>query len=125
MSKKNSNVNLENGFKNHKDLSNIFFNFKKKLDTLKKKSYLVAVSGGPDSLALASLTKFYNYTTKSKFYYVLINHNIRKKSLKEAMQVKNLLKKHKITLNVISNKKKITKNIQGEARNVRYEMLLK
>ena len=125
MSKKNSNVNLENSFRNHKDLSNIFFNFKKKLNILNKKSYLVAVSGGPDSLALASLTKSYNYTTKSKFYYVLINHNIRKKSLEEAMQVKNLLKKHKITLNVISNKKKITKNIQGEARNVRYEMLLK
>ena len=67
MSKKNSNVNLENSFRNHKDLSNIFFNFKKKLNILNKKSYLVAVSGGPDSLALASLTKSYNYTTKSKF----------------------------------------------------------
>tara|TARA_B100000767_G_scaffold262322_1_gene274864 strand:+ start:1425 stop:2444 length:1020 start_codon:yes stop_codon:yes gene_type:complete len=125
MSKKNSNVNLKNGFKNFKDLSNIFLNFKKKLNKLNKKSYVVAVSGGPDSLALVSLTKAYNYERKSKFHYVLVDHNIRKNSSKEAKQVRNLLKKHQVTLNIISNKKKITRNIQGQARNVRYEMLLK
>ena len=38
MSKKNSSVNLKNGFKDYKDLSNIFLNFKNKLDTLKKKN---------------------------------------------------------------------------------------
>jgi tRNA(Ile)-lysidine synthase len=125
MSKKNSSVNLKNGFKNFKDLSNIFLKFKNKLNQLNKKSYIIAVSGGPDSLALVALTKAYNYEKKSKFYYVLINHNIRKNSAQEAKQVKNLLKKHRINLNTISNKKKITKNIQGQARNIRYEMLLK
>ena len=125
MSKKNSSVNLKNGFKNFKDLSNIFLKFKNKLNQLNKKSYIIAVSGGPDSLALVALTKAYNYEKKSKFYYVLINHNIRKNSAQEAKQVKNLLKKHRINLNIISNKKKITKNIQGQARNIRYEMLLK
>ena len=59
MSKKNSSVNLKNGFKDYKDLSTIFLNFKSKLDLLKKKKYLVAVSGGPDSLALVALTKAY------------------------------------------------------------------
>ncbi len=107
MSKKNSNVNLKNGFKNFKDLSNIFLNFKKKLNKLNKKSYVVAVSGGPDSLALVSLTKAYNYERKSKFHYVLVDHNIRKNSSKEAKQVRNLLKKHQVTLNIISNKKKL------------------
>jgi tRNA(Ile)-lysidine synthase len=125
MSKKNSNVNLKNGFKNFKDLSNIFLKFKNKLNQLNKKSYIIAVSGGPDSLALVALTKAYNYEKKSKFYYVLINHNIRKNSAQEAKQVKNLLKKYQINLNIISNKKKITRNIQGQARNIRYEMLLK
>ena len=61
MSKKNSSVNLKNGFKDFKDLSIIFLNFKKKLDTLNKKKYLVAVSGGPDSLALVALTKAYSF----------------------------------------------------------------
>ena len=37
MSKKNSSVNLKNGFKDFKDLSNIFLNFKNKLNLLNKK----------------------------------------------------------------------------------------
>jgi tRNA(Ile)-lysidine synthase len=123
MSKKNSSANLKNGFKDFKDLSNIFLNFKNKLDHLNEKSYVVAVSGGPDSLALVALTKAYAYTKKIKFRYVLVDHNIRKNSAKEAKQVKKLLKKNQINLNIILNKKKITKNIQGLARNLRYEIL--
>ena len=123
MSKKNSSVNLKNGFKSFKDLSNIFQNFKNKLDRLNKKSYTVAVSGGPDSLALVALSKAYSYKKKTKFSYVLVDHNIRKNSAKEAEQVKKLLKKSQLNLNIILNKKKITSNIQGQARNIRYEIL--
>jgi len=123
MSKKNSSVNLKNGFKEFKDLSKIFSNFKRKLNLTNKKRFVVAVSGGPDSLALAALSKAYTYCYKSKFYYVLINHNIRRNSLQEAKKVKNLLQKKQINLKIISNKKKIEKNIQGEARNIRYEIL--
>jgi tRNA(Ile)-lysidine synthase len=125
MSKKNSSVNLKNRLKKFKDLSNIFQRFKNKLDRLNKKSYTVAVSGGPDSLALVALTKAYSYTKKVKFKYVLVDHNIRKNSAQEAKQVKNLLKKNKINLNIILNKKKIISNIQGQARNTRYEILSK
>ena len=123
MSKKNSSVNLKNGFKDFKDLSTIFLNFKYKLDRLKKKNYTVAVSGGPENLALIALTKAYSYTKKIKFHYVLVDHNIRKNSSKEAVQVKNLLKTNKINLKIILNKKKITKNIQSDARRTRYEIL--
>ena len=93
MSKKNSSVNLKDGFKDNKDLSQIFLNFKDKLDTQKKDKYVVAVSGGPDSLSLVALTKAYSLIRKTKFYYVLIDHNIRKNSKQEARQVKKLLKK--------------------------------
>jgi len=72
---------------------------------------------------LVALTKAYFYNKKTKFYYVLVDHNIRKNSAKEAKQVQNLLKKHQINLKIILNKKKITKNIQGLARNTRYELL--
>ena len=123
MSKKNSSVNLKNGFKDYKDLSNVFLNFKTKLNTLKKKKYVVAVSGGPDSLALVALTKAYMFSKKTKFYYVLVDHNIRKNSSQEAKKVKNLLKKKNLNLKVIFNKKKISKNIQAEARNTRYDIL--
>ena len=123
MSKKNLSVNLENGFNNHKDLSTIFLNFKYKLDSLKKKKYVVAVSGGPDSLALVALTKSYKFYRKSKFYYALVDHNIRQNSSQEAKKVKSLLKKQNLNLRIFLNKKKITKNIQAEARNARYDIL--
>ncbi len=124
MSKKNSSVNLKICFEKFADLSSILSQFKKDLDKLKKKDFVVAVSGGPDSLALAVLTKLYSLETKSRFYYILINHNIRRNSGSEAKKVKNLLKKFRINLLIINNKKKITKNIQGEARYIRYKHLV-
>ena len=123
MSKKNSSVNLKNGFQKFKDLSNIFLNFKNKLNNLNKKKYLVAVSGGPDSLALVALTKAYSHYKKVSFHYILVDHNIRKGSNQEAKKVKKLLKKSQINLKIHLNKIKINKNIQAEARNIRYEIL--
>ena len=40
MSKKNSSVNLRNGFKNLRDLSKIFINFKNKIDNLDITNFL-------------------------------------------------------------------------------------
>ena len=120
---KNSSVILKNGFKDFKEQSEIYLNFKNKLTNLKYKSYVVAISGGPDSLALAALSKAYSYEKKEKFYYVLINHNIRKNSAKEAIKVKKLLKKHKINLKIFNNRQKIIKNVQSQARTIRYEIL--
>ena len=52
-----------------------------------------------------------------------MDHNIRKNSKQESKKVKNLLKKHKVNLKVLVNKKKITRNIQAEARVTRYEII--
>ena len=123
MSKKNSSVNLKSSFNNYKDLSQIFLNFRNKLDNLNKDKYVVAVSGGPDSLALVALTKSYNFLKKTKFYYAIVDHNIRKNSHIEAKKVKKLLKKKNINLKIFLNKKKIIKNVQAEARNTRYDIL--
>ena len=123
MSKKNSNVILSNGFRKFKDLSEVYLNFKDKLKNLKNRSCLVAVSGGPDSLALVALSQAFSFEKKIKFFYVLINHNIRANSSKEAKKVKSLLKKHKINLHIITNKKAINRNVQGQARKVRYDFL--
>ena len=95
MSKKNSNVNLKNGFKDHKDLSKVFLKFENRLNDLNKRKYVAAISGGPDSLGLVALTQAYAYKKKTKFYYVLVDHNIRKNSHHEAIQVRNILKKKK------------------------------
>ncbi len=123
MSKKDLNVILKKGFKDHKEFSEIYLNFQKKLNSFKKKIFLIAVSGGPDSLALTALSKAYSYNNNCKIYYVLIDHKLRKNSSIEAYSVKKLLKKHKININIIKNKKRITKNIQKEARDIRYNLL--
>ena len=123
MSKKNSNVILRNEFSNYEDLSAIYLILKRKLNSLNKKSFLVAISGGPDSLALAALMKSYSYNSKTKIYYVLVDHNIRTNSSNEAKLVKKLLHKHKISLTIIRNKESINKNIQSKAREIRYKLL--
>ena len=125
MSKKNSNVILKEGFKSHEELSLIYRSLKKKLDYSKKKKFVVGVSGGPDSLALTALTKAYSLEKKCKIYYVLVDHNLRKNSSKEASQVKNLLKKHEISLKILTNKRVINKNVQSQAREIRYDLLVK
>ncbi len=122
MSKKNSSVNLKDYF-NSKEFFDIYSLFKKKLIPFKKKILLVAVSGGPDSLALTALSKVFHYQTGCKIYYVLIDHNLREKSSKEASEVKKLLKNNKINLLILKNKIQINKNIQSQARSIRYNLL--
>ena len=123
MSKKNSNVILKNRFSNYEELSHIYSTFKKKLSFFRKKTFLIAVSGGPDSLALTALAKSYSYENKCKIYYVLVDHNLRKNSSLEAISVKKLLKKNQINLNILKNKELIKKNVQSEARRIRYSLL--
>ena len=74
-------------------------------------------------MALAALAKSYNYENKSKIFYVLVDHKLRKNSSQEAQLVKKLLKKHGINLYILKNNKIINKNIQSEARKVRYGLL--
>ena len=106
MSKKNSSVILKNHFKDFEELSKIYLSFSKKIKSLKKKNFLISVSGGPDSLALTALFKSFSYSNKCKPYFVLIDHNLRKNSSIEAKSVKKLLKKHRISLSIIKNEKK-------------------
>ena len=126
MSKKNSIAqNHKKKFSKKKINLEIYKIFKNNLKSLKKDKFIVAVSGGPDSLALAALAKIYEYEKKIKVYYVMVNHGIRKNSDKEALQVKKLLKKFNISLNILTNKEKIKTNVQSKARIVRYKLLLK
>ena len=127
MSKKNSIVlKHKNCFSNSEQLSEIYSDFKKKILKLKARKLLVAVSGGSDSLALTAMCRAMHSNHKQiKFYYIHINHGIRKKSHSESKKVKKILKKQHILLRIINNKKKITNNIQHNARKVRYSLLNK
>ena len=72
----------------------------------KNNSFVVGVSGGPDSLALSALANTIAEEKKYKFFFVMVDHGIRKNSGKEALQVKKLLSKHGINLEILRNRKK-------------------
>ena len=127
MSPKNLNVQS----KTHRYLFNklnnkrIFQIYKKFENIFKlKQAFIVAVSGGPDSLALCYLTKIYSLKHSINVKYYLVNHKLRNNSSLEAKFVKRLLKKNLINLNILSwNGKKPSNNIQGIARKKRYQLL--
>ena len=80
---KNSRVRkVFNGYRNYLDK---FINNNKKIG--------VAISGGPDSLALAYFTKCYLLKNKLSSNFFLVDHMLRKESSVEAKSVKLLLKK--------------------------------
>ncbi len=86
----------------------------------------LAVSGGPDSLALCFLISCFkskkNNDIKPKFY--LVDHNLRNNSAEEAKLVKKCLKSKKINLKILKWKgKKPSSNLQSIARKKRYELL--
>jgi len=126
MSKKNTNVlNLKSEFNKNKRILDTYSTFKNNIIHLRNKSLLIAVSGGGDSLALCALSKYFQKESKRKFFFVLIDHKIRKNSKEEALAVKKLLKKNKISLKILTNKEKIINNFQSKAREIRYNLLVK
>ena len=125
MSKKDSSVLKLKDLSSNKKISHIYSNFNFQLNaSIKKNTFLVGVSGGPDSLALSALSYSYSIEKKTKVFFVLVDHGIRTNSSKEAQNVKNLLKKKGINLIILKNKKKINKNVQSQAREIRYQLLL-
>tara|TARA_Y100001970_G_scaffold33465_1_gene41602 strand:+ start:1301 stop:2323 length:1023 start_codon:yes stop_codon:yes gene_type:complete len=93
------------------------------LKNKKNNSFGIAVSGGPDSMALAYLSNNLLKEMKYKAFFLLVDHGIRKNSAKEALKVKKTLKKNNISLKILKNKNKISKNFQKKARDIRYELL--
>ena len=87
-------------------------------------NFIVGVSGGSDSLALAFLTKVYALKKNLNPRYFIVDHKLRKESTYEAYKVKKILKSLKINSQVLTWKgKKPVSNIQSLARSKRYELL--
>ena len=107
---------------NQKKISKIYNEFSSSLKV--NENLAVAVSGGPDSLALAYLTKCYSLKNKIKVRYYIVNHKLRKESSLEAESVKKVLKNIDIQCTILNwNGKKPSKNIQATARDKRYSLL--
>ena len=87
-------------------------------------NFIVAVSGGSDSLALAFFTKIYSIKKNINCRYFIVDHKLRKGSTLEANQVKKILKKLTITSEILTwNGRKPVRNIQSLARKKRYDLL--
>ena len=105
-------------------ISKVYSEFSSSLNT--KESLAVAVSGGPDSLALAYLAKCYSIKNKITAKFFLVDHNLRPESTKEAASVKKILQKVGITCKILNwIGKKPSRNIQSLAREARYSLLAK
>tara|TARA_B100000029_G_scaffold298879_1_gene291889 strand:- start:1031 stop:2041 length:1011 start_codon:yes stop_codon:yes gene_type:complete len=106
----------------NKKIKHLFNLFEKELRISEK--FAVAVSGGPDSLALAFLAKIYSIKKKLTIKFFIVDHKLRQESSYEAKKVKKLLKALNIESEILSwNGKKPKKNIQSIARKKRYELL--
>ena len=106
----------------NKRINQIYKNFEKSLNL--SENFAVAVSGGPDSLALAFLSKIYSVKKKLTPKYYIVDHKLRPESTKEAKIVKKTLKNYKINSEILTWKgKKPKKNVQSIARVERYKLL--
>ena len=128
MSQKNSNVSIRipkilQKQLNNKKIGKIYKNFEKNLNL--DKNFAVAVSGGPDSLALAVLAKIYAFKKRLVSKFFIVDHRIRKESSQEAKLTRKKLSSVGINSQILIWKgKKPTKNLQSLARKKRYELLI-
>jgi len=107
-----------------KKTSQLYKKFEEDLNL--NRDFIVAVSGGPDSLALCFLSEIYSIKKRLNVKYLHVDHKLRKNSTKEVKFIKFLLKKFTNnfeTLTWIGKKPKT--NIQSIARDKRYELLIK
>ena len=87
--------------------------------------FIVAVSGGPDSLALSFLSKIFAIRNLLNVKYFIVDHKLRKESTLEAKYVQKFLKDYLINLDILNWKgAKPKNNIQSIARDKRYELLI-
>ena len=112
---------LKDKLKNKK-ITQIYKRFEKSIDL--KERFIVAVSGGPDSLALAFLSKIYSIKKNLDTKFFIVDHKLRNGSTDEALKVKQILRKFRINVKILTwVGRKPNKNIQSISRNARYDLL--
>ncbi len=94
-------------------------NYLKKL--LKKDDVIVfGCSGGPDSMALLDLLLKVRIEKEIKIVVAHINHNVRKESAKEMVNLENYCNKHDVIFEKMTITKYSDDNFHNEARTIRY-----
>jgi len=93
-------------------------------------SLILAVSGGPDSMALRDIICQLQRESHWRIVVVHVNHGLRKAAIKDQQLVENYCKKHNLLLVIekVDVKKRLGKNLGGaeeRARELRYRALRK
>ncbi len=87
-------------------------------------NFIVAVSGGADSLALAFLTKLFALKNNLNPKYYVVDHKLRKESTREAFKVKKVLSSLDINSQILTVRGNKPQNrTQSFAREKRYNLL--
>ena len=87
-------------------------------------NFIVAVSGGADSLALAFLTKLFALKNNLNPKYYIVDHKLRKESTREAFKVKKILSSLDINSQILTVRGHKPQNrTQSFAREKRYNLL--
>jgi len=124
LSVKNKIHKLTFGCFKNKRIFQIYQKFENTLGINNK--FAVALSGGPDSLALVFLARCFALKYKLNVKYFIVDHKLRKESSSEAKIVVKNLKKFGISCKILSwVGKKPFSNIQSIARENRYRLLIK
>ena len=124
LSVKNKIHKLIFGYLKDKRISQIYKKFENTLSINSK--FAVALSGGPDSLALVFLARCFALKYRLSVKFFIVDHKLRKDSSIEAKIVVKNLKKFGISCKILSwVGKKPSSNIQSIARENRYRLLIK
>ena len=127
MNLKNLNVKnkIPNSFKTkllNRRLNNIFNRFENSFKP--NSNFIVGVSGGADSLALAFLSKLYAFKNNLKPKFYIVDHKLRNISTEEASKVKKVLRSFNIHSKILTWRgKRPSTKIQSTARKIRYDLL--
>jgi tRNA(Ile)-lysidine synthase len=105
-------------------IKSIYQKFEKKVKL--SEAFAIAVSGGPDSLALSFLAKLYSIKNNINVSFYIVNHKLRSNSYEEANYVNILLKRIFVKAKILEwHGIKPSKNLQAIARNNRYNLIFK
>ena len=111
-----------------KRINKIYLDFKKNLKLLETEDinkFAIALSGGPDSLALAYYAKLYSLENNTKINFYHVNHNLRENSYEEAKYIQKKLINFNIKIKVLKWMGiKPKSNIQAIARKARYKLII-
>jgi len=107
------------------NIKKVYKEFRKKiLNNIGRENFAIAVSGGPDSLCLSYVSKIYKTEFKNQIHTLIVDHKLRKESSSEAQRVRKMLMKRGIQSKILTwTGKKPKKNIQFNAREIRYNLM--